>query len=121
MKHVNPSFEWTIVHLKYRTALSRSSPVCEYESLFLLITRLTSSKCLTSCDLPIQEAGYWSRDVGRGATNPTFLLKVYHAFKKTMVKVNRCRAFTAIGFTRDIERMPSGLPVDNKSSDKVTA
>jgi hypothetical protein len=38
-----------------------------------------------------------------------FLLKVYHDFKHTMVEVNIWGAFSAIGFTYDIEQNPYEL------------
>jgi hypothetical protein len=43
-----------------------------------------------------------------------FLLKVYHDFKQTMIKLNISEAFAAIWFTHDIEQSPYGLLFDEE-------
>jgi hypothetical protein len=44
----------------------------------------------------------------------TFLLKVYHDFKQTMIEVNIWGAFAVIEFTHDIEQSPYGLLFDEE-------
>jgi hypothetical protein len=44
-----------------------------------------------------------------------FLLKVYRDFKQMIVEVNIWRAFAAIGFTCDINKIPYGLLFDEEN------
>jgi hypothetical protein len=43
-----------------------------------------------------------------------FIIKVYHHFKQTMIKVNIWGAFSAIGFSYDISRDPYELLFDEE-------
>jgi hypothetical protein len=51
----------------------------------------------------------------------TFTLKLYHDVKQTVVEINRCGTFSAIGCTHDIIQDPYILRFDDKSSDRVPA
>jgi hypothetical protein len=44
----------------------------------------------------------------------SFMLRLYHDFKPTMVEVNLWGAFSAIGFTHDTSQDPYGLLFDKE-------
>jgi hypothetical protein len=52
----------------------------------------------------------WNGESG----NVTFIIKLYHDFKQTMVEVNIWGAFSPIGFSYDITQNPYGLLFDEE-------